>query len=145
MKYIKLFEDFDLLNYDDIKYIFIELEDDGFDININISNSLIEVEIKKKGLIGLSLDCKPFLFKYEDISDYLKRFNDYIDYSIKDYINKTVISQKRNTINKKYEFTWSRFIFLEEKYVNREVINRINSDKNKFTFIKLEFKIFKRY
>lgn len=143
MKYIKLFENFDtfeksLLN--DIKDIFIELEDDGFDININTSNSLIEIEIKKKGFIGLSFDCKPFLFKYEDVSDYLKRFNDYIDYSIKDYINKTVISQKRNSVNKKYECTWSRFIFLEEKFVNREVINRINSDENKFTFIKLEFK-----
>jgi hypothetical protein len=144
MRYIKLFESFDKIKLkQDISDILVELVDQGFDIRINTDDifneykrPVIEVEIEKLGLQGLSFECSEFLFRYEEVSEYLKTINEYMnDIEYSNY----VIFQKRDTMSKKVECTWDRFIFLEEKWVNRDVINKRNSDKNKFTYIKLIF------
>jgi hypothetical protein len=144
MRYIKLFESFDKIKLkQDISDILVELVDQGFDIRINTDDifneykrPVIEVEIEKLGLQGLSFECSEFLFRYEEVSEYLKTINEYMnDIEYSNY----VIFQKRDTMSKKVECTWNRFIFLKEKWVNRDVINKRNSDKNKFTYIKLIF------
>jgi uncharacterized UPF0160 family protein len=140
LHYIKLFEGFSDKIKEDLYDILIELVDDKFDIKVDESDGNYEVEIKKLGLQGLSFECSQFLFRYEEVSEYLKTINEYMNeviYDIK-YSN-DVIFQKRDTMSKKIECTWNRFILLEEKFVNRDSINRINSDNNKFTYIKLIF------
>lgn len=145
MRYIKLFESFDRIKLkQDISDILVELVDQGFDIKINLDDSFIEVEIEKLGVRKLSFESSPFLFKYEDISDYLKMVRDYMEHYSYRPLNPSfpiVIFQKRSTRNKKVECTWSRFLFLEEKFINREIVNKRNSDESKFVYIKLEFKI----
>lgn len=141
MKHIKLFEGFSDKIKEDLYDILIELVDDKFDIRVNESNGDYEIDIEKIGLQGLSFECSEFLFRYEEVSEYLKTINEYMtDVEYSNY----VIFQKRDTMSKKVECTWDRFIFLEEKWVNRDVINKRNSDENKFTYIKLIFRKRKR-
>lgn len=90
MKYIKLFEDFDVDGFhNSVESTLAELEDDGFKPTLSIYDELIDLSITKK-------DGSDFV--YSDIKDYVS--------TIIDYYNETVcnidVSYYFNTLEKAY-------------------------------------------
>ena len=137
MKYIKVFEEFNKSEIKELKQglsdVFVELVDNGFDIDYNFDksyNSRDEVSIRICRLNGGSTS---LLYDYSDVSDYIKMAKDYMDIY---YNNDCSVSFQYNSVfSTTHNYKYDIFISDQEDDIEEDL------PPTRFLVIKLIFTI----
>jgi 4a-hydroxytetrahydrobiopterin dehydratase len=130
MKYLKKYKLFESLEVD-VEDIFIELKDDGYDV---------EVDIRPQGLEMVTIDVsRDKLFNWSDVKDYFERALDAIDDNWK--LSKIVLNyypHRRRMIGQ--HFSGSNYNYFRQFVSNPEFVERNMIFEIAFVFDKNEFK-----